>query len=130
MLVQHALHLEGGDVLAAAPDAILLAATVEEVAGLVVPADIARLEPVALEERRRRRRIAPIARRDDARHLAAHPELAAHARVQRMAFLIDHAHLEIGKASADRAELAGDVLCGKTRAFGHSVAFANRDAET
>src|SRR5438876_1629117 len=46
-----------------------------------------------------------------------------------MSFLIDHAHLEVGKTSAYRAELAGEVLCGKTRAFGHSVAFANGDAE-
>src|ERR1051326_9461863 len=47
-----------------------------------------------------------------------------------MSPLIDHAHLEIGKTSADRAELAGEVLCGKTRAFGHSVACTNGDAES
>src|SRR5579872_7283251 len=129
VIAQNALDLEGRHVLAAPADAVLLAAAIEEVAVLVVPADVAGLEPLALEERSGGRRIAPVALGDDARLLAADPKLAAFAGSKKPTLLVGHAHLEIGETWSDRSQLSREVLGGEARTLGHAVALADRNPE-
>jgi hypothetical protein len=103
MLVEHLLDLARVDVEAAAQDHLLLAVDDEEVAVLVDPRHVARVEPAVLDRLGGRIVLAPVA----LHHVRAlDGDLADLALVDLLAVLVDDLHLHALDRRADRADLA------------------------
>ena len=100
-LVDHALDLGGGDVLAAGDDHVLLAVGQVQEAVLVEIADVAGTEPVAEEGGRGFFRILPVALRD---FRPAQADLAILAGGKAVAGIVADFDLDMGNGAAGRAD--------------------------
>ena len=121
-LVDDALHLRGGDVLAAGDDHVLLAVGEIEEAVLVHVADVAAAQPIAEEGGARLLGVAPVAARDLG---TAQADLAAFAGRERAAVLVADLDLDVGQRAADGADLL-DLAAGlhqrvAAAGLGHAV---------
>ena len=126
---QDGLELGGIDVLATRDHHVLLAVVDPEAAVGIAVADVARPVPAALQRRRRRPRIVPVARH----HVGpAHQDFAADAVGHVMARFVDHAHVDMGGGGAAGTDLGHRPVgpqadCGRA-GLGRAVDLAYRHA--
>src|SRR5688572_25577656 len=129
MLVEDPLDLRGRDVLAHAPQAVLLSAHIAKEPALVERSEIAGTQDAVLERRFSGVRVAPIACAENSRDLFTNPDLADLLGSKRPALVVDDRQVEIGQRLADRSGDAFEILRCEAAALRHAVGIVDLHAE-